>query len=174
MWVTMKANESNNWFSSFPITKITLFPLIKDQSCQKSDLNFPAMQCKMELFRGSRSVSSSLFEPKHVGRTGTINRWQLVRRLIYCHDLHKMWWEDELGSLFMKELRWNPVRVVSAFLPWLHTMLCTFWVSAVIFWTKIEWPSKPVVIDCFFSPQIFHPISTTFLIYVISFKKLSV
>ena len=38
------SNIESVWFSSFPITEMTLFPLIKHERCQESDLNFPAMQ----------------------------------------------------------------------------------------------------------------------------------
>lgn len=45
---------------------MTLFPLIKYQCCQKSDLNFPAMQCEVELFRGHETLTSALLNQNMV------------------------------------------------------------------------------------------------------------
>lgn len=71
------SNNGSVWFSSFPITKMTLFPLIKDQCCQKSDLNFPAMQCEMELFRGHNALASACMNRNMLDGQVQVNKSQL-------------------------------------------------------------------------------------------------
>lgn len=113
------SNIGNVWFSSFAITKMTPFPPHQRPMLPKVWSQFPSNAVRVGIIQGSWYISFSLIEPKHDGRTGTVTSHICFCDEV-CHNLLKMsrlYKEDEFTSLFMKELGWNPVWVISVFAP---------------------------------------------------------
>lgn len=106
------SNIGSVWFFAFPIIKMTPFPLIKGLSCQESDVNFPAMQWKMKLFRGHDTLARFCW-------IGT--RWTYWNR----NQSHLLWWSLSWFALdvvsikiqrrWIPSTRWNSVWLISVF-----------------------------------------------------------
>lgn len=112
------SNIGSVWSSSFPITKMTLFPLIR-LMLPKVWSQFPSNAVRDGIIQGSWYTGFSSVEPKRDGRAGT-----LTSHICYCdrvcHDLLKIfristYKDDEFPALFTAELGWNPVWVISVF-----------------------------------------------------------